>query len=268
MNQPFKQSLTKPDHFNVEIRRFKELGKDFCDRITRLCPPAGQDRPAYVIYAESREKMDHTYLPAVISYQGAASALFFPRSPVTLASRGEINHLAPGSVYFVPEDRAAKIRMKKIYAAAACLLIALSASLIHFLGKSELPDAYFDLALGLPAELSENLYASGDAAEATDFSKKRDAYIAALLSDSNTEEYYHFEEIIPFYEAVINDERLSQTTRKDAFQNLLNAALHHGKVELILKYRTHPEAFIRDKSKGYIEMNPEKFEEAGIDLDK
>lgn len=267
MNQTLKPSLTKPDHFNIEVRRFKELGKDFRDRITRLCPPAGRDRPTYVIYAETKEEMDHKYLPAVISYQGNSSALFFPRSPVTLASRGEINHLAAGSVYFVPEDRAAKIRLKKIYAAAACLLIALSASLIHFLGKDGIPDVYYDLTLSMSAESSENQYASRDAAVATDFAKSRDAHFARLLSDSITEEYFHVEEIIPFYKAVINDNDFSQTTREQGFQCLINAVDHHGKLELILNYRNHSEAFIRNKCEHYIKVARDKFEEAGINVD-
>jgi hypothetical protein len=263
-------SITKPENFHVEIRRFKNLDRKIRDQIHRLCPPADRDRPGYVIYAGSGTERDHGGIHSVIAYKSASSALVLTRSPVTLASRGEVNHLEADEVYFIPEDRAAKLRTRKIYAAAAAVLLLLSAGLFALLGGEDVPGPYRDLALRLPREMQESLYASLEDTTEADFASKREAWVLKLMQDAILNDYHHLEEFIPFCEAVAGEELFDDKTRSMAFHELILSAWAQEKPEIILAYRRHPDPDIREMCVNYLSNAKvrEKFRKAGIDLEE
>lgn len=124
-----------------------------------------------------------------------------------------------------------------------------------------LPSEYLIPELDLPEGLDGLTPLTFDNDDPAD---RKNQWVYSLLKKAASEYYWLNEGILPFLEAVLEEEGLKPLTKDKALYMILDFACLNNRPEIIHRYRTHQDPEIRETVESSISRKPEKFSLAGI----
>lgn len=126
---------------------------------------------------------------------------------------------------------------------------------------TNLPSEYLILEHDLPDGLDSLTPLTFDDDDPAD---RKNQWVYAMLKKADSKYYWLNKGILPFLEAVLEEEGLKPLTKDKALYMILDFACINNRPEIIHRYRTHQDPEIRETVESCISHKPEKFSLAGI----